>query len=88
MVDGYQLIANAVVAQAAKDYRQALVDQHNRPSKKTDKEVAKLERFFTGNTIRLYTKLDGTALMQAIKAEVIEFNYDLKALEESHFVAE
>lgn len=83
MVDGYQLLANAVVEQAAEDYRRALVDAHDGIDG-ADKEVASLERWFAGNIIKLYTRLDGVALMQTIRAEVIEFNYDLKALHESH----
>jgi hypothetical protein len=91
MVDGYQLLANAVVEQAAKDYRQALVEQYelrlsatNREREQADRAVRDLERWFAGDVIKIYTTLDGVDLMQAIKAEVIKFNYDLKALYESH----
>lgn len=86
-MNGYQLLANAVVEQAAYDYRRALVAQHNGDVKKrlkATKEIRELKRFFLGSHIKLYTKLDGRKLMEAIKAEVIEFNYDLKALEDSH----
>lgn len=90
-MDGYQSLANAIVAQAAEDYRVALVEQHRveesedtKVKERAKANVEKLEAFFTGKRIKLLTKLDGPELMNAIKAEVIEFNYDLKALEDSH----
>ena len=85
MVDGYQMIANSVVEQAANDYRVALVRQHD-GDVRADAKVEDLEAFFTGKLIKLYTKLDGTMLMRAIKDEVIKHNYDLKAIRDSHMV--
>lgn len=86
-MDGYQLLANAVVEQAAEDYRKALVDQHD-GMPDADAEVRSLERWFAGPVFKLYTRLDGPALAEAIKAEVRQFNYDLKALKKSHAVKE
>lgn len=79
MVDNYQLIANAVVAQVAEEYRKALIAQH-----KATKKVEELEAFFAGKRIKLLTKLDGPELMQAVKDEVVEHNYSLKSIMKSH----
>lgn len=94
-MNGYQLLANAVVEQAAEDYRSALVMQHVLSRNGTDediehynKEVNKLERWFAGPVCALYTKLDGVTLARKIKAEVIEFNYDLEAIRKSHSISE
>lgn len=91
MVHNVELLANAVVAQAAHDYRVALIEQHDNvydpegdDYKKWTKKVDELERFFTGGDINAWTKLDGVALMGRLKKEVINYNYDLKAITKSH----
>ena len=82
---GYELLASAVVIQAVKDYRIALVDQHEQPLSNVCKSrVRELERFFKGEDIMIYTKLDGERLMERVRDEVIRFDYDLKALYKSH----
>ena len=89
-MNSYQLLANAVVEQAAKDYRSALVMQHimSRHGTNEDKEhygneVEKLERWFAGPICALYTRLDGCDLARRIKADVIKYDYDLEAIEKS-----
>lgn len=81
---GYELLASAVVIQAVKDYRRALVDYHETPTNVCKSRVRELERFFKGEDIMIYTKLDGERLMERVRDEVIKFNYDLKALYKSH----
>lgn len=89
-MNAYQELANAIVEQAVKDYRKALVGQHKaqggpeRVVKKFDRKIKELEAWFRGPDYRMFTSIDGEWLMQTVKAEVIEFNYDLKALIESH----
>lgn len=73
---GYELLANAVIAQAAADYRKALIKQ-----KEYNTQVEELERFFTGEIFNNFTNLDGTELMKKLHIEVIENNYDLKSIQ-------
>ena len=83
---GIENLCNGVVKQAVNDYRKALVDNHEYPlDKKAKDEIESLERFFTGDYFRFWQpNINGEALMNAVKDEVIEFNYDLKALHKSH----
>lgn len=90
-MDSYQLLANAIVAQAAEDYRGALVMQHVLSMNGTDedierynKEVENFERWFAGPVCAVYTKLDGVDLARRIKADVIKFNYDLEVIKKSY----
>lgn len=76
---GYEDLMNAVVEQAVKDYRVALIKAW-----RAQQEVERLERFFTDGDCSAWTKLDGTKLAQAVRDEVIEYKYDLKALNKSH----
>lgn len=75
LCDGYELLANAVIIQAAKEYREALC-------KRDDVEAANLERFFAGEHIKLYTKVDGKMLIDKLKQQVEECNYDLNKVRE------
>ena len=89
-MNAYQELANAIVEQAVKDYRKALVRQYEGRNgseatvKKLNEKVKELEAWFQGPDYCMFTSIDGTWLMRAVKAEVVKFNYDLKALEESH----
>ncbi len=65
---GYELLANAVIAQAAEDYRKALIKQ-----KKYNTQVEELERFFNGTEL----------LIKKLHTEVIENHYDLKSIKRS-----
>jgi hypothetical protein len=89
-MESYQLLANAIVAQAAEDYRSALIMQHAVSRCGTsediayyDKEVEKLEHWFAGRCA-LFTRLDGAELARMIKTEVIKFDYDQEAIRKSH----
>jgi len=73
MIEGYKNLANAIVAQAAKDYRKALRRQKLFPfDKKVKREVAELEAFFRSGWYGLLTSLDGELLMMQLQAEVRE----------------
>lgn len=69
----WQELANAVVLQAAKDYREALCRLKKHPddgySIKTKKEC---EKFFLSQRFDVFTDLDGKALMEKIRKEVME----------------
>ena len=82
-IDNYQLLKNAIVAQAAKDYRVALVEQHN-GSFRHESTLTAIERFFTGPEFAGYTTLDGQALLDEIKQQVIDCDYDLSKIEETY----
>lgn len=82
-MDNYQALGNAIVKQAARDYERCLVWDHKCSTHETKSSLRALERFFTGELISIYTKLDGVALMEAIKQQLIEYNYDLEALNEA-----
>lgn len=93
MINTFKLLGNAVVMQAASDYRVALVNQHvyeledEEEYNKWTNKVDELERFFAGDGIKSYTMLNGTMLMNRLKREVILHNYDLKAIRKSHLLA-
>lgn len=77
-MSGYELLANAVISQAAEDYRKALIKQ-----KKCNIQVEELERFFTGETFNEFTNLDGTELMKKLHTEVIENDYNFNSIKRS-----
>jgi hypothetical protein len=79
-MDGYQLLGNAIVKQAAHDYEYWLVRDHRISTNETRGHLKELESYFKGTQIKYHTKLSGVALMEAIKKQVIDYNYDLKAL--------
>ena len=85
--DNYANLANAVVEQAARDYRRAICHHHNAKTeegrKRYEDEMNILERWFTGEGIRMYTSLDGTMLMNGIKEQCAEHNYDLVKIRSS-----
>jgi hypothetical protein len=66
----YQAIANAVVEQAVKDYRQALkavsLNSRNREAKAI---VSECEAFFRSDWYGVLTGLDGEMLMAKIREE-------------------
>ena len=66
----YEAVGNAVVEQAAEDYKRALCAQ-----KKIENQIKELRSFFEGDDIRLYTSLDGPTLMRRIEQNVKACNY-------------
>lgn len=74
---GYEALANAVIEMAAVDYMKALCDYHKYQSKYYLYEVRSLERFFKGDTFKMYTTLDGKTLMRQIKEHVEAHNYEM-----------
>ena len=67
-----QLLANAIIEQAAEDYRTSLralkINPRNR-EKLAMKETC--ERFFQSEWFEVLTKLDGAYLMRRLREEVI-----------------
>lgn len=83
MVNNYELLANAIVKQAARDYEKALCEDHNVSTNETRSSIRELERYFKGKLIKIHTQLDGPELMQKIRDNVKAHNYDLKAIKDA-----
>jgi predicted metal-dependent hydrolase len=67
----YEELANAIVLSAAKDYRKALKRLQRFPRDSNARQVKKeCERFFRSGWFATLTSLDGTVLMEKLKAEV------------------
>ena len=72
-MDPYQALGNAVVLQAAKDYRDA-VKKLSRGKKNSSAEDTKkeCERFFRSGHFNIFSSLDGKALLSMLEKEVQE----------------
>ena len=71
MDNNYENLANAIILQAAKDYRKALrtlsLNPHNRSAQY---ECRSIESFFHSGWFGLLTHLDPELLISKLKAEV------------------
>ena len=71
MKGNYENLANAIVLQAAKDYRKALrtlsFNPHNRSAQY---ECRSIEQFFRSGWFGVLTRLDPELLIRKLKAEV------------------
>lgn len=83
----FQLLGNAVVEQAANDYRTALCEEHQAwitgreyEAKKWGDEIKALEKFFCGEGIMAFSDINGPVLMKRLYAEVKKFKYDIHVL--------
>lgn len=71
MTSPFEELANAIVIQACKDYREALIRLRRFPRDKRAKgTAAECERFFRSEWYRILTNLDAEILMERIKREV------------------
>ncbi len=59
-ISPYQLLANAIVEQAAKDYKMAL--KH-----KDEQEIESIERFFRSDWYKVLTDVDGEWLIAELR---------------------
>jgi hypothetical protein len=90
-MNGYLLLANAIVEQTAEDYTKALCEtkgqirfpKNEQKRIEIEKTINDCERFFTGNQITKYTSVDGRKLMVMLQQEAEQYNYDLKAIRKS-----
>ena len=70
-MDPYQELANAIVMQAVKDYRIALLHSKKRPDNNGYQiEVASLERFFHSGWFGELTSLNAEYLIRRVNEEV------------------
>lgn len=68
--DPYESLANAIVIQAAKDYKTAYKKSKKRSQcKETQRELADLESFFRSDWYRTLTSVDGEMIMERIRKE-------------------
>ena len=63
-MNGYQALTNAIVQQAAEDYREALKFNDK-------KQIHKLERFFRSAWYSALTDIDGKWLMNKLREEML-----------------
>ena len=75
----YQLLANVIIKQAARDYQQLLC--HISVEGASIKEC---QNFFNGDYIRTLTKLDGPTLMHKLEEEAKKYKYDWVAIRKVH----
>nr|DAZ62471.1 MAG TPA: hypothetical protein [Caudoviricetes sp.] len=64
-MDGYELLAKAIILQAVKDYRKAL--KYDARGRKRE-----IERFFRSEYFSTLTNISGEMLIQKLRAEVKE----------------
>ena len=83
----YVMLANAIIIQAAKDYQYALCyfrlyesKSNKAKKKKYSKIISECEEFFNSDDILLYTKISGNTLIELLKKDVIECDYDINKL--------
>ena len=70
---GYQALGNAIVEQAAKDYRAALKTLRRHPdSKAVMEEAMKLERFFHSGWYGILTDVDPDYLITKLRKEAVK----------------
>ena len=67
-MNGYIELANAIIAQAAKDYRAALNQLSLNPNDKVaQRERNSIERFFRSDYFSILTNLNGEVLLAKLK---------------------
>lgn len=72
MKDNYNNLANAIILQAAKDYRKALRTLSMNPNNRSAQyERRRIEQFFRSSWFGVLTSIDPEMLIAKLKAEVI-----------------
>lgn len=79
VISVYQLLANCIVKQAARDYQQLLCHMSVEGA-----SIKECQNFFNGDDFRMMTKLDGPTLMHRLEAEAEKYNYDWEAIRKAH----
>ena len=70
MLDPYENLANAIVLQAVKDYRDALKRLKKKPSNHAAmSDAMECERFFRSGWYNALTSVDGEYLIQKLREE-------------------
>ena len=72
-MDCYQALANAIIIQAAKDYKNALkYNAHDPMAIEHSVSIKDLERFFCSEWFSVLSAVDGESLMNRIKSEALK----------------
>lgn len=81
-INGYQLLGNAIVKQAAYDYRKCLRELNLNPNdRRAKRAIRDLEDFFCNpDRIGMCTNLNGKQLMLDIRKDAEERNYSLSGI--------
>lgn len=73
LLNPYEKLANAIIIQAAKDYRLALRRFRNYPNKAAAKNSKrKIEQFFRSDWYGMLTNIDPDVLIRRLNEEVLE----------------
>ncbi len=67
--EGCNKLIEAIVVQAAQDYRQNLRRKKPRKKKEPNNSIRDIERFFNSEWFCMLTNVDGKQLLQALKNE-------------------
>lgn len=66
----YENLANAIILQAAKDYRAALRKLKRNPQNKDAKyTISEVERFFRSDWYKMLTDVDGELIIKKLREE-------------------
>ena len=69
-MDNYEELANAIILQGVKDWRQAVRTQKKHPRYQPALTMREeCERFFLGEWFGMLTKVDGRMILQKLKQE-------------------
>lgn len=69
-MDHYEALANAIVAQAAKDYRVALCKLKKQPSSLMARDIVReVEAFFRSSWFRALTTIDPNFILNKLRRE-------------------
>ena len=70
---GYQTLANAIIEQAAKDYRKDIKTLKRHPNSKAAMEDAmEIERFFHSSWFGMLTQIDPDFLINRLRKEAVK----------------
>lgn len=70
--DSYEMLANAIILEAVRDYRRALRSLKRNPGNKAAAEMAvECEGFFRSDYFELLTSIDGERLISDLRKEFI-----------------
>ena len=79
VISVYQLLANCIVKQAARDYLQLLCHRSVEGA-----SIKECQNFFNGDYFSTLTKLDGPTLMHRLEEEARKYKYDWEAIRKAH----
>ena len=75
----YQLLANVIIEQAARDYQKLLCHMSVEGA-----SIQECQNFFNGDYIMTLTRFDGPTLMHRLEAEAKKYKYDWEAIRKAH----